>query len=145
MVTVKLAVPPTGIVTAAGDTWPLTVPTVSWTFTACTSKGVVAVMVKGNPPGGSVGGIVTVTVTMVPEAVGVADAGLNEHTAPVGKLPQPRVTASSNPPVATSVTCVVAEPPGIAESDTGVALTEKSLGALPSLIIAPCAVQDTKT
>ncbi len=145
MVTVKLAVPPTGIVTAVGDTWPVTVPTVAWIFTACTSRGVVAVMVKGKPPGGSVGGTVTVIATIVPEAVGVADAGLNEHSAPAGKLLQPRFTASSKPPVATSVTCAVAEPPGIAERDTGVALTEKSVGALPSLSIAPCAVQDRKT
>ena len=48
--------------------------------------------VNEKPPVESVGGTVSVKPTSVPEALGVTVAGLNEHSAPCGKLLQLKLT-----------------------------------------------------
>src|SRR5579862_4395464 len=108
--------------------------------------GLATLRVKGKPPVESVGGMVTTTPTVEPDLLGVTDAGLNKHCAPAGRLPQLRLTASLNAPVAVSVTCAVADPPGSAIKDAGVALivnplpavsaeawVNKTLGSAPAL------------
>jgi hypothetical protein len=86
-------------------------------------------MVKAKVPCVIVGGMVSVRLACAPEALGVTEAGSNEHAAPVVILLQLRLTAWLNPPVAVMVICVVAEPPGNGTSDAGAALIVKSPSA----------------
>lgn len=56
---------------------------------------------------------VTVTGTLVVVEVNVTEAGLKLHLAPVGKPEHAKLTVPVNPPVATSVTLIVPEAPGL--------------------------------
>ena len=49
-------------------------------------------MVKGKPAVASPAGTVRVTVTSIPELLGVTDDGLNKHAAPGGRPAQLRFT-----------------------------------------------------
>ena len=90
--TAKFAEPPKGIVITAGAIDPVATPTVNCIFRNWLIVGVKAFTVKGKLPKVNVLGTATATVTVVPEIPGVTEAGLNEHCAPGGRLPQAKLT-----------------------------------------------------
>src|SRR5579883_220864 len=91
-VTAKFADPPNGIAVTEGAIDPPAAPTVTCIFRNWLIVGVEAFTVKGKLPKVNVLGTETATVTVVPEIPGVTDAGLNEHCAPGGRLPQAKLT-----------------------------------------------------
>jgi hypothetical protein len=74
--------------------------------------------------------VVTVTLTLTPEAVGVTDEEESAQFAPCGRLPQVKLTGALNPPLATSVKVKFAVPPGSSGCSLGAALMVKPVQLL---------------